>query len=184
MEGVKRVIAGYTGGLEPFPSYRNIQDHALALFVEFNPHKVSLQSILKMWNDNDDPWSTSDEDDVIIQNEIMRQLRKETTSMLDTGDVGVCTDVILNGGECFNNERSAIYTTSPEQHSICLEFVSQLARQRPNDILHVDVDRATSFYQAEEYHQDYIMKQIQAAKEHVEAYRNGQIKSGLFTIFE
>ena len=191
MEGVKRVIAGYTGGLEPFPNYRNIQDHALALFVEFNPNKVSLHSILQMWNDNDDPWTSATEGedyDVILQNEIMRQLRRggETTmssSMLDTG--GGCTDVILNnGGECFNNERSAIYTTSPEQHSICLEFVAQLARSRPNDILHVDVDRATSFYQAEEYHQDYIMKQIKAAKEHVEAYRNGQIKSGLFTIFE
>ena len=146
MDGVKRVIAGYTGGLEPFPTFSNIQDHVMALFVEFNPHKVSLWSILEMWNSNDDPWRDDEEENY--------------------------------------EERSAIYTTSPEQHKLCVEFVQTLAATRPYDILHVDVDRATSFYQAEESYQDYIVKQVRAAKAQVEAYRNGELKSGLFTIYE
>ena len=155
MEGVKRVIAGYSGGLEPFPNYRNIQDHVLALFVEFNPNKVSLNSILEMWYDNDDPW-------------------RDEESLLDEED----------NGDIFNYERSAIYTTSPEQYEQVYQFLTKLAKTRPNEYLHVDIDRATNFYQAEEYHQDYIVKQVRAAKAHVEAYRNGEIKSGLFTIYE
>jgi peptide methionine sulfoxide reductase MsrA len=56
MHGVKRVVAGYTGGQGNYPTYKNICDHLEALFIEYNPKKVSFKQILQMWRDNDYPW--------------------------------------------------------------------------------------------------------------------------------
>ena len=56
VEGVKRVIAGYTGGKQPCPTYRDVLDHTEALFIEFNPRRVSYMEILRTWRDNDYPW--------------------------------------------------------------------------------------------------------------------------------
>ena len=151
MDGIKRCIAGYTGGLvTDYPvSRRNLQDHTMALFIEYNTHKVTLEDILKMWHDNDDPWN----DD-------------EAESW---------------------EERSALFTTSDEQHEQCLKFVKKLAKTRPYDHLHVQVQRTTNrrpFYQAEEYLQDYLVKQSHAARQQIEAYQQGIVESGLFTILE
>ena len=60
MEGVKRVVVGYTGGRNCFPTFQNMKDHTQALFIEYNPKKVSYQQILEMWHNNDDPWSEED----------------------------------------------------------------------------------------------------------------------------
>jgi peptide-methionine (S)-S-oxide reductase len=167
MRGVKRVVVGYTGGLEPDPTSRNIQDHTLALFIEFNTQKISLKAILDMWHDNDDPWRE----------------RYEETYTPTVGSV-IVVDEEEESTAIEKEDRSAIFTTTAEQHFACLEFIRALSATRPYDELQVQVDRATTFYQAEEYHQDYLTKQVRAAQEQVEMYCNGVIKSGLFTIQE
>ena len=155
MNGIKRCIAGYTGGGSAVTdssspvSRKNLQDHTMALFIEYNTHKVTLEEILNMWHDNDDPWN----DD-------------EAESW---------------------EERSALYTTSEEQHQQCLKFVQKLAKTRPYDHLHVQVQRTSKrrpFYQAEEYLQDYLVKQSHAARQQIDAYQQGIVESGLFTILE
>jgi hypothetical protein len=54
LKGVVRVIVGYTGGIQPNPVYRNIQDATEALWIEFNPQKVSYWKVLELWHDNTD----------------------------------------------------------------------------------------------------------------------------------
>ena len=56
MQGVKGVVAGYTGGKQLCPTYRDVLDHTEALFIEFNPRRVSYLEILEMWKQNDYPW--------------------------------------------------------------------------------------------------------------------------------
>ena len=162
MDGVKRVIAGYTGGTEPNPASNDLQDHIPALLIEFNPKKVSLLEILQMWNANDDPWHSS----TLQSSPSQYHVHDDGTDMVDW------------------DERSAIYATSVEQYIQSLEFVRDLAATRPKDRLLVDVDRATVFHCAEEHHQDYLTKQMKDAKAHIEAYRNGETKSGLYTIYD
>ena len=57
MDGVKRVVAGYTGGEYSTPSYDDTEDHRHSIFVEYNPQKVSYKELLEMWRNNDDPFT-------------------------------------------------------------------------------------------------------------------------------
>ena len=45
-----RCIVGYTGGIAPSPTYRNIQDHTEALLIEFNPHQISYEDLVIEWS--------------------------------------------------------------------------------------------------------------------------------------
>ena len=50
------MIAGYTGGKESSPCYERICDHTEALFIEYNPKRISYYDILEHWRCNDYPW--------------------------------------------------------------------------------------------------------------------------------
>jgi len=50
MKGVKRVVVGYTGGVEPNPTYVTIKDSSEALLFEFDPYEISYQEILDKWS--------------------------------------------------------------------------------------------------------------------------------------
>ena len=56
MNGVVRVVAGYTGGVQPNPCRADLKDHTEALMIEYMPRVVSYREILEMWHDNDYPW--------------------------------------------------------------------------------------------------------------------------------
>jgi peptide-methionine (S)-S-oxide reductase len=56
MEGIVRVVAGYTGGDHADPCHTNLKDHTEALLIEYNPYVISYRNILEMWHDNDFPW--------------------------------------------------------------------------------------------------------------------------------
>eukprot|EP00980_Cylindrotheca_fusiformis_P027955 scaffold22574_cov125-Cylindrotheca_fusiformis.AAC.8 len=57
MEGVDRIVLGYTGGKREKPTFTKIHDHTEALLIEFNPHKVSFSEILQRWHEcHDNPW--------------------------------------------------------------------------------------------------------------------------------
>lgn len=141
MNGVKRVMVGYTGGRRLSPTSRNLQDHTQALFIEYNPKRVSYLQLLQMWNDNDYPWEP---------------------------------ETLAN--------RSALFCTNGKQHELAQEFVYQLTQSRPNAQLFVSVEAATTFYQAEEYQQNYTIKQNKLAKEHMIRWANSEIPSGLFQL--
>ena len=143
LEGVKRVIAGYTGGGYDTPSAEDLQDQTRALFIEYNPRKISYGEILQMWADNDFPW---EEDDW--------------------------------------SNRSALFVMNQEQRGQAIGFLSMLAMTRPKSELHVDVEPATTFYQAEEYQQDYLGKHVRASKEQFLLWANDAVPTGLCPILE
>ena len=57
-------------------------------------------------------------------------------------------------------------------------------QQDEQAMLYVDLEYATTFYQAEEYHQNYVTKQIEAAKRQRFLWLNNQVPSGLYPIIE
>lgn len=57
MPGVDRCIVGYSGGLEPDPTYHNIQDYTEALLIEYDPSSTtSFTSILDTWRSQHTPY--------------------------------------------------------------------------------------------------------------------------------
>jgi peptide methionine sulfoxide reductase MsrA len=52
MEGVKRVVVGYSGGIEPNPTYVTIKDSSEAVLIEFDPSEISYRQILDKWSRN------------------------------------------------------------------------------------------------------------------------------------
>jgi len=52
--GVIRVRVGFTGGVEPDPSYNDPKDHAEALTLHFDPDRVSYQRLLEVFWDYHD----------------------------------------------------------------------------------------------------------------------------------
>jgi peptide-methionine (S)-S-oxide reductase len=144
MKGVKRVIAGYTGGTSTSPSRKTLHDHTRALFIEYNPKKVSYLQLLAMWLDNDYPW----------------ELEESSAN------------------------RSALFITTLEQQKEAIQFLHDLLQVQPDGYLYVALERATSFYQAEEYQQNYLVKQVESAREQLRLFANNQAPSGLFAITE
>jgi methionine-S-sulfoxide reductase len=49
IDGVLRVVAGYSGGIESDPSYDNVKDHSEALLVEFDPSEATVATLLDEW---------------------------------------------------------------------------------------------------------------------------------------
>ena len=153
--GIKRVIAGYTGGDDndisnSFVSFQDTKDHTMALMIEYNPKKISYKQLLEMWHDNDYPWEDKDDelDDVATQ--------------------------------------SAIYPTSIQQEQQAKEYIKQLEIARGGGATaYVTMDsHITKFYQAELYQQNYISKQIIAAKEQFLLWANDEAHTSLYTIYE
>jgi peptide methionine sulfoxide reductase MsrA len=144
MDGVKHVVVGYTGGNQMSPTFRNLQDHTQALWIEYNPKLVSYWQLLQMWQDNDYPWE------------------EETSSAT----------------------RSALFVTNDMQYNLAHQFVSQLAERRPQSKLFVSVESATTFYHAEECHQNYLIKQAKAARAQLIMWANTEVQSGLLPIPE
>lgn len=56
MEGVKRVVVGYTGGVEAFPTYSAIKDSTEAVLIEFDPSAISYEKILDFWAQSHSPF--------------------------------------------------------------------------------------------------------------------------------
>jgi peptide methionine sulfoxide reductase MsrA len=56
MNGVTRCVVGYSGGLEPDPTYQTMMDYTEAVLVEFNPSVVSFEQILGKWKTLGEPY--------------------------------------------------------------------------------------------------------------------------------
>ena len=54
-------MVGYTGGRHRNPTFHDPIDHTMALYVEYNPQKVSYFELLLHWMHNDDFWEPEDD---------------------------------------------------------------------------------------------------------------------------
>jgi peptide-methionine (S)-S-oxide reductase len=141
-DGVLRTRVGYTGGRTEHPTYRQVcghrTGHAEAVEVTFDPDQVSYEELLERF------WATHD----------------PTTKNRQGADLG-------------SQYRSAIFFTSAAQEAAALASRDEEQRKLEDDggrglLKHrkrivTQIAPATTFWEAEDYHQRYLEKRGQAS---------------------
>lgn len=128
IKGVSATAVGYTGGTAGNPTYRDVctgeTGHAEVVRVEYDPHTVSYEQLLKVFWDNHDP----------------------TTPNRQGADLG-------------SQYRSVIFYHTPEQEEKAGVSKEHLERSgRYSGPIVAQIEAASEFYLAEEYHQQYLEK--------------------------
>ncbi|HVT49822.1 MAG TPA: peptide-methionine (S)-S-oxide reductase MsrA [Vicinamibacterales bacterium] len=129
LKGVSLVVAGYTGGHVPNPSYEQVSTeetgHAESVKILYDPSQVSYGTLLRVY------FSVAHN-----PTELNRQGPDEGTSY-----------------------RSNIFYTTPDQKRVAEAYIAQLdqAHVFPRPVV-TRVDAFTAFYAAEGYHQDFLVK--------------------------
>jgi peptide-methionine (S)-S-oxide reductase len=128
LDGVMATIAGYTGGHTPDPTYESVSGgwtgHAEAVQVEYDPGKVSYETLLATFWRNVDP----------------------TVRDRQFCDIG-------------SPYRPAIFYHDEAQRRAAEASRAQLERSKPfPQPIVVDILPAAAFHPAEDYHQDYYLK--------------------------
>ncbi|CAG8547420.1 5_t:CDS:2 [Ambispora leptoticha] len=124
---------GYIGGKSENPSYREVcsgtTNHAEAVQITFNPENISYETLVEFFYKIHDP----------------------TTQNRQGNDTGT-------------QYRSAIFYHSPEQKGIA-ERVTNFVQEKSNNEkelyqnreITTEISEAGTFYNAEDYHQDYLV---------------------------
>lgn len=122
--GVLDTDAGYTGGENDNPTYRNHPGHAEALKIVFDPSKTDLLHLLDFFFRMHDP----------------------TTLDRQGNDIG-------------SSYRSAIFYRDEEQKRIADEMIKLVdtSGQWKKPVV-TTLEKLTTFWKAEDYHQDYLQK--------------------------
>jgi peptide-methionine (S)-S-oxide reductase len=128
VSGVSRVVAGYSGGARPNPSYEDVSTettgHAESVQITYDPAKVSYGTLLRVYF----------------------SVAHDPTQLNRQGpDVGT-------------SYRSNIFYTTDQQKQIADAYIAQMTKaatfSRP---IVTRVDKFTAFYPAEDYHQDFLI---------------------------
>lgn len=128
VSGVKDVVSGYTGGHLPNPTYRRVCDGNTG-----HAEAVQIQF---------DPEQISYRELL----EIFFSIHDPTTLNRQGADVGT-------------QYRSAIFYHSEEQRQVAEQLVRELTEQQVfRDPIVTQIVPATTFYPAEEYHQEYFAR--------------------------
>lgn len=137
LDGVYEVISGYTGGHEPDPTYKSTSTgktgHAEAVRVEYNPSKISYETLLEAFWSNVDP-----------------------------------TDA---GGQFYDRGsqyRTGIFYMNDEQKKLAEASKAAKEKQLGQPIA-TEITEASTFYPAEDYHQDYY----KTNEAHYKSYKQG-----------
>jgi peptide methionine sulfoxide reductase msrA/msrB len=128
LEGVVKVVSGYTGGHKKNPTYEEVSSgttgHLEAVQITFDPSKISYKKLL------DEFWK-----------------------QIDPTDAG--GQFVDRGGQY----RSAIFYHSEEQKKLAEESKAALGKSgRFKKPIVTEIIKASDFYPAEDYHQDYYKK--------------------------
>jgi peptide-methionine (S)-S-oxide reductase len=129
VEGVTRVVAGYSGGTRETASYDMVStettDHAESVEVTFDPKKVSYGQLLRLF------FSVAHDP---------TQLNRQGP---DTG----------------SSYRSEIFFASPAQERIARAYVEQLTRANVFSApIVTKIEPLKGFYPAEAHHQDFLVR--------------------------
>jgi peptide-methionine (S)-S-oxide reductase len=128
VKGVRRVLAGYSGGDEATARYAVVGSgttgHAESIRVDFDPTVVSYGDILRVY------FSVAHDP----------------------------TELNRQGPDEGARYRSAIFYADTRQHVIAQAYIAQLQRARVfGQPIVTRVDPLTGFYAAEDYHQDFLV---------------------------
>jgi peptide-methionine (S)-S-oxide reductase len=125
VDGVEKVVSGYTGGKVKNPTYKEVcsglTGHAEVIQLSYDPSKVKYEELLEIF------WKTHD----------------PTTLNRQGADEGT-------------QYRSVIYYHSDEQKNLAEYYKKKLEDAKAfNDPIVTEISPATTFYKAEDYHQNY-----------------------------
>lgn len=127
VEGVKKVVSGYSGGAKKTANYRAVTGgdtgHAEVIEVTYDPKKVTYGDLLR----------------------VFFEVAHDPTQLNRQGpDVGP-------------QYRSVIFYADDEQKQIAEAYIRQLTEAKVfKSKIVTEVSRLEAFYPAEEYHQDYV----------------------------
>jgi peptide-methionine (S)-S-oxide reductase len=127
VEGVKKVVSGYSGGSKKTANYRAVTGgdtgHAEVIEVTYDPKKVTYGELLR----------------------VFFEVAHDPTQLNRQGpDVGP-------------QYRSVVFYTDDEQKQIAEAYIRQLTEAKVfKSKIVTEVARLEAFYPAEEYHQDYV----------------------------
>jgi peptide-methionine (S)-S-oxide reductase len=129
LKGVRRVLAGYSGGDEATAHYALVGSgttgHAESIQIEFDPAVVSYGDILRVY------FSVAHDP----------------------------TEFNRQGPDEGARYRSAIFYADTRQHVIAQAYIAQLQRARVfGQPIVTRVEPLTGFYAAEDYHQDFLVR--------------------------
>ena len=126
IEGVSKVLSGYTGGVTEHPSYEQVSTgetgHVEAIEVTYDPAKVSYAKLLDIFWENIDP----------------------------TDQYGQFCD---KGSQY----RAGIFTHDDEQAKLARESLEKVKGKFSQPVA-TFIRTASTFWPAEDYHQDYYIK--------------------------
>ena len=128
VKGVRRVVAGYTGGAKATAQYEVVSTgatgHAESVQITFNPAVISYGRILQIY------FSVAADP----------------------------TELNYQGPDSGTQYRSEIWYASLTQRQVAADYIAELTKAHvfSNPIV-VRVDPAMPFYQAETYHQDFLV---------------------------
>lgn len=125
IEGVKKVVSGYSGGSSPNPTYEQVSagktDYAEAVQVFYDPEVLSYEKLLEVFFATIDP-----------------------------------TQLNRQGPDVGTQYRSVVICHNDEQQKLAREYVEYLEKSSIYVAPIVSkVEAFTSFYEAEDYHQDF-----------------------------
>lgn len=128
MDGVKSVVAGYTGGSEESPTYEEVSSgktgHREAVEVTYDPSRVKYEDLLDVFWQNIDP-----------------------------------TDAGGQFADKGSQYKTAIFYHTDEQKNTAEKSRSSLEKSgKFNKPVATQIIKASAFYPAEEYHQEYYKK--------------------------
>jgi peptide-methionine (S)-S-oxide reductase len=99
---------GYSGGLEPQPTYSMMKDHTESVLIEYNKNLIDYETVLRKWKEIANPYETK------------RQYR------------------------------TAIFYLNVSQEKV--------AHSVAGNMDHVDIEKVTTFWLAEQRHQDFLTR--------------------------
>ena len=126
--GVKSAVSGYTGGVTKSPTYQDVCSGT-------SGHAEAVQVQF-------------DETQISYQTLLMAFFSLHDATQLNR-----------QGNDIGSQYRSVIFYHSPQQKSQAEAFIKKLSDEHVyNDTIKTSVDKLTTFYQAEDYHQGYYLK--------------------------
>lgn len=143
MDGVSRVISGYSGGPEANPVYEDVKSqktgHRETIRMDYDPFIVSFRELFDVFLCGVDPFDPDGQ-------------------FIDRG----------------HSYTLAVYYLSEQQRLIAEEGIRQLEKDSGLKV-YISVEPYRSFFPAEEYHQDYDLKNPEAfEKELIESGRKNK----------
>jgi len=101
MEGVERVVVGYTGGEQLNPTYQNIKDATEAVLIEYDPSIISYKELLTSWSKQHYPFAppmkTQYKSAIWVKNEeerdVVKNVLEELVEKTGGGKLKVYVDV-------------------------------------------------------------------------------------------